>query len=193
MYPIVQKIGYTKARECGLWGHCDLIWFFFFFIQHLKTTRIKPSNDWAVIRRQPFIETLLQDTQSAYIHFFSPLLAPLFPPKQQLKMLIWICQTWWRAFFFFLFLPPLITDACPCFVSGLESVWDVCVPSAFSMHVASLSLPPEKHLYSASSLMSAAQASTCFVRNELLLIKNQQKWACNTLCPINILTSSSSN
>lgn len=43
----------------------------------------------------------------------------------------------------------------------------------------SLSLPPsssrEKHLYSASSLMSAVQASTCFVRNELLLIKNQQK------------------
>lgn len=35
--------------------------------------------------------------------------------------------------------------------------------------------PSEKHLYSASSLMSAAQASTCFVRNELPLIKNQQK------------------
>lgn len=68
MYPILQKIGYTKAGKCGLWGHCDLIWFFF---QHLKTTRIKLSNDWAVIRRQPFIETLLGDTQSAYIHFFS--------------------------------------------------------------------------------------------------------------------------
>lgn len=98
MYPILQKIGYTKAGKCGLWGHCDLIWFFF---QHLKTTRIKLSNDWAVIRRQPFIETLLGDTQSAYIHPSSACSSLLSSPKQQLKTLIWICQTWWRGFFLF--------------------------------------------------------------------------------------------
>lgn len=75
---------------------------------------------------------------------------------------------------------------CPCLPLSWEHSSTLLFPS---MHPAS----PEKHLYSASSLMSVAQASTCFVRNELLLIKNQQKWACNTLCPINILTSSSSN
>ncbi len=73
---------------------------------------------------------------------------------------------------------------CPCLSLSWEHSSTLLFPS---MHPAS----PEKHLYSASSLMSVAQASTCFVRNELLLIKNQQKWACNTLCPINILTSSS--
>lgn len=146
MYPIVQKIGCTKARECGLWGHCDLIWFFFFFIQHLKTTRIKPSNDWAVIRRQPFIETLLRDTQSAYIHFFSPLLAPLFPPKQQLKMLIWICQTWWRAFFFFLFLPP--PSQTPVLASSLAwRVSEMCVCPAPSVCTLPLSLSPLKNIF----------------------------------------------
>lgn len=82
---------------------------------------------------------------------------------------------------------------------SLSSPWPECTPKHTPFLLPSLSLPPfdflssqsapyllakreregerkkEKHLYSASSLMSAAQASTCFVRNELLLIKNQQK------------------
>lgn len=195
MYPILQKIGYTKAGKCGLWGHCDLIWFFF---QHLKTTRIKLSNDWAVIRRQPFIETLLGDTQSAYIHFFS--LCSSSPPLPAPPCSLPQSSSWRRWFgfvrldggvFFSFFLHRRLS---------LPLLWPGeclrCVPNA-AQYARCLSLSPsllpEKHLYSASSLMSAAQASTCFVRNELLLIKNQQKWACNTLCPINILTSSSSN
>lgn len=143
MYPILQKIGCTKAGKCGLWGHCDLIWFFF---QHLKTTRIKLSNDWAVIRRQPFIETLLGDTQSAYIHFFSLCSSspPLPAPPCSLPQ-----SSSWRRWFGFVRLDGgffFFTDACPCLFSGLESVWDVC-PTPLSMHVASLSLslsPPWK-------------------------------------------------
>lgn len=193
MYPILQKIGYTKAGKCGLWGHCDLIWFFF---QHLKTTRIKLSNDWAVIRRQPFIETLLGDTQSAYIHFFSLCSSspPLPAPPCSLPQ-----SSSWRRWFGFVRLDGgfFLSSQTPVLASSLA--WRVSEMCAQRRSVCTLplslapSLLPEKHLYSASSLMSAAQASTCFVRNELLLIKNQQKWACNTLCPINILTSSSSN
>lgn len=131
------------------------LWLNLIFVQHLKTTRIKLSNDWALIRRQPFVETLLGDTQLPHIRV-SPLSAVhglpsppcSLPQSSPLKTLIWICQTWWRVYF----VPPF-TDACPCHVSGLESVWDVC-PAPLGMHDASLSLslslpPPWKtSLYS---------------------------------------------
>lgn len=126
-------------------------------------------------------KSLLRDRERARLYslgiFFHFNPSPHFL-KAVVEALIWSCQIWWRGF---------LWRRLSLLLLWPESVSSV--PTTLSMHA----LASEKHLYSASSLMSAAQASTCFVRNELLLIKNQQKWACNTLCPINILTSSSSN
>lgn len=149
--------------EYGLWCHCDFIWLYW-WIQHIL------SHSLVLLHSSSHYPKIAWK-----LHFSFSLFPKAAVKDADLDL-------------------PLdggFVEACPCSYSGLGSLWDVC-PAPLAMHLC-LSLSPENHLYSASSLMSAAQASTCFVRNELPLIKNQQKWACNTLCPINILTSSSSN